>query len=1220
MCAYIALKERVSRGLTMNNAINNSVNSNDFNNSDTDTTTANKSAKPTSPQVSPKILPQLNISGHRLATIEMYNWGTFDKKTWHLNFDNLGALLTGENGSGKSTIVDAILTLLVPHKKRNYNLSSGSDRRERSEVTYVKGAYGKEKNEFGQAKSKFLRNENSYSVLLATFKNSFSNELIVLGQFFWFEEGNLRKIYITSHTQLSIDPHFLNFKTPGEFKMALKKISGTTTYSAFSEYEEYFIKHFGLKSSKAMDLFNQVAAIKEIGQLNDFVRKHMLEGQATQDLLEQLYTNYENLSLAHQAILLAKEQLDGLTPIAEEAKNLDEYQKKKSTYLKDLKKIPLFFNLKRKNFLQEFKNNDEATVCREEAILKKIDQELSTLQEQKQQLIFASNSDQLGQQIENLNFLLKQHQEKRDERKNNFLRYQQFAKILELNTDLSLKHFGKNREQLAEIITECQKYTNMLQEEMYQRRREQEQISQELDYLSKEVDSLKKNKGRLPGNYLNLRDQLATRFSVSPSELPFVAELIQVKRGEELWSYVIDKLMYSFAQRLLIPSDLYSEMNKYLNKNNLGLKLVYNRVDLAAEIDTKSDAKIVTNDNGAGPDRSHAHGQNSEMVFEKLEFYTRSPYSKWIKSQITRDYNYACTNDLRIFQSANRAVMPSGLIKRSQALHEKDDRGGGNTSGKNFNSILGWDNKERILEIREQYTSKHKQKDQLDVKLNELKRNLCELEKRTNTARDLESIKDYNSIDWEFYAQEIDKLSKQKDKFENKDYGHGKLQKDINAIELKIAEQISSRDQVLSLLAVAKNNLKRWPTQIKECDILIKNLEEMLVLEYKKNSNISMSTSTDTNTDTKADTKTDTDAADNFSFIEKLLRKKGMDPAKLDLDNLSKYQREFSDEFNTKSTDIDGKIQYHLISLTKKMTQFKNKFPDQSCDLGTGVEYLMDYLKIKERLEKESLPEHERRFKNLLNKSVINDMAAFKSTLELAYETIEENVSQLNNSLKKIAYSESTYVQLHINRSRDVEVREFQNLLKNALKSVGRDGQQIDLEESFGRMKQVLNKLKKDERWCKKVIDIRNWADFYVLELFLENGEQKNYYADSAGLSGGQKAKLAFTILASAIAYQYGLHGSKAQERSFRFVVIDEAFSKSDEKNSRYAMELFKALGLQLMVVTPKDKIYIVEPYVRNIFVTQINEHQDSSRVFTLELEKKSQNTKHPSPSTVMRN
>lgn len=53
-------------------------------------------------------------------------------------------LLTGENGSGKSTLVDALITLLVPNRRRSYNQAAGSGgKRERDELSYVRGAFGK---------------------------------------------------------------------------------------------------------------------------------------------------------------------------------------------------------------------------------------------------------------------------------------------------------------------------------------------------------------------------------------------------------------------------------------------------------------------------------------------------------------------------------------------------------------------------------------------------------------------------------------------------------------------------------------------------------------------------------------------------------------------------------------------------------------------------------------------------------------------------------------------------------------------------------------------------------------------------------------------------------------------------------------------------------------------------------------------------------------------
>ena len=53
--------------------------------------------------------------GHRLQYMELLNWGTFNGKIWRITPEGENSLLTGAVGSGKSTVVDALTSLLVPH-------------------------------------------------------------------------------------------------------------------------------------------------------------------------------------------------------------------------------------------------------------------------------------------------------------------------------------------------------------------------------------------------------------------------------------------------------------------------------------------------------------------------------------------------------------------------------------------------------------------------------------------------------------------------------------------------------------------------------------------------------------------------------------------------------------------------------------------------------------------------------------------------------------------------------------------------------------------------------------------------------------------------------------------------------------------------------------------------------------------------------------------------
>ena len=79
--------------------------------------------------------------GFRLARLEVLNWGTFDKRVWRYELDGRNGLLTGDIGSGKSTLVDAITTLLVPAHRVAYNKAAGAEARERTLRSYVLGHY-----------------------------------------------------------------------------------------------------------------------------------------------------------------------------------------------------------------------------------------------------------------------------------------------------------------------------------------------------------------------------------------------------------------------------------------------------------------------------------------------------------------------------------------------------------------------------------------------------------------------------------------------------------------------------------------------------------------------------------------------------------------------------------------------------------------------------------------------------------------------------------------------------------------------------------------------------------------------------------------------------------------------------------------------------------------------------------------------------------------------
>jgi uncharacterized protein YPO0396 len=271
------------------------------------------------------------LAGFRLQRLELRNWGTFDGRVWTLRLDGANALLTGDIGSGKSTVVDAITTLLLPANKISYNKAAGADTRERSLRSYVLGHYKSERNEkTGASEPVGLRRGACYSVLLGVFAEPASGATVGLAQVFWLHDGNPgqpERFYVTAGQDLTIAGDFADFGSEiGSLKRRLRQ-SGAKVYDHFPEYGKDFRRRLGIASDQAMELFHQTVSMKAVGDLNDFVRNHMLEPFDTGDWIRRLVEHFQDLTKAHEAVVKARQQLATLKPLLDACDAYDAYGK-----------------------------------------------------------------------------------------------------------------------------------------------------------------------------------------------------------------------------------------------------------------------------------------------------------------------------------------------------------------------------------------------------------------------------------------------------------------------------------------------------------------------------------------------------------------------------------------------------------------------------------------------------------------------------------------------------------------------------------------------------------------------------------------------------------------------------------------------------------------------------------------------------------------------------
>ena len=209
-------------------------------------------------------------------------------------------------------------------------------------------------------------------------------------------------------------------------------------------------------------------------------------------------------------------------------------------------------------------------------------------------------------------------------------------------------------------------------------------------------------------------------------------------------------------------------------------------------------------------------------------------------------------------------------------------------------------------------------------------------------------------------------------------------------------------------------------------------------------------------------------------------------------------------------------------------------------------------------------------------------------------------IEDFNEIFQKCTYDCRT--QVEVNSNPDADIRNFQQQLKNCTEGAltGSDDTHYS-EQKFLQVRDLIQRFRGregthdlDKKWTRKVTDVRNWFVFDASERWQEDDSEFDHYQDSSGKSGGQKEKLAYTVLAASLAYQFGLEWGAVKSRTFRFVAIDEAFGRGSDDSTRYSLELFKKLNLQLLIVTPLQKIHVIEPYVSAVGLVYSRDGQES--------------------------
>src|SRR5712691_9219159 len=556
----------------------------------------------------------------------------------------------------------------------------------------------------------------------------------------------------------------------------------------------------------------------------------------------------------------------------------------------------------------------------------------------------------------------------------------------------------------------------------------------------------------------------------------------------------------------------------------------------------------------------------------------------WVEQELVNRADYECVATMADFRRTPRAVTKAGQIKGSRGRHEKDDR---SRIDDRSTYVLGWTNERKIDALLRQATAIQQKQSVVAAAERKLEDEMNAFIERGQVLAGLDQTHEFAEIDWQSSVNRIEELKEEK---------HG-----LEAASAELARLSQKLDSVRKQIAVADDEHGQAKEMIGRVGHRIEAADESRIAAAR----------------TLAEPGCE-QARGHFAAIGELLaRFKHAVPATPTACDQAEMAAgaeisALAERRTTRRSAFSNKI-------VAAMGEFRRHYPVETSELDDSVDSADGYRELHGRLTGDDLPRFRRQFKTYLNQNTIRDIAGFQSQLNKQAELIRERIATINSSLVGVDYNPGRYIRLEPLPSPHSDIRDFRADLRACTDDAvsGEDSDHYS-EQKFLQVSRIIERFRgregmteADRRWTKFVTDVRNWYTFAASERYREDDAEYEHYADSGGKSGGQKEKLAYTILAASLAYQFKLEWGAAKSRTFRFAVIDEAFGRGSDESTRFALQLFGRLGLQLLIVTPLQKIHVIEPYVSAVGFVD-NPEGNNSRLQTLTIEEyKARRTAH---------
>ena len=1057
----------------------------------------------------------INPGQHRLARIQIVNWGTFHG-LHTLSVDRAGTLITGHPGVGKSTLFDAMGHIFFATPKLNESANDATSREDRrTTFSYMRGRRFK-----SDAGTLYQRPGATWSALSLGYEDGMGNTVTAAAVFDLPEAGlenQVSKHYLLCEGELEVaelEHHGARRFTVSSLQKLLAPAEAFDTHKGFVERLR---RRLGVENDKAFALLRTLQNGKGLARgVNQFFRHEVLEEPATLKAAAAAVEDFAHLRGIYRQLDTARRQRDLLTGVPAKhteygqlAERITATQQLADTQLASLERT----------LRAEVLRND---VQEHTAQLARLREEETSLLAGKDQLAAQLADLQQAQDATGSQALMLLEREadaarKALSEKERVLReLQDQAQQAGLSFDFTATGLDELRANAHRTLQQLESITQDAQTVEYEAMAALMNLRQRATALDQEITSYRRRKTNIDDRAIAARRAIASSCGLREEELPFAGELMDVAAGEARWRTAAEKSLRTLARSILVPGQHLNAVTHAIDQlDNLG------RIRWIDMSQTPRDAV-------AGP---------ADLV-SKLEFMN-SPAGTWLRAKITADFPLVCVPDDASLHMHARAITPAGTSKTGTGIFERD------TAGMSVSDhLLGFTNESKIGELQAKALRLAEQVETAQAVADERS---AAKEKILSKVRLLKAL----AVDERSFAQLDAATALQALRGSEQKLGDALARSgDTSQVRHEIKKVTAESEELIGRLALTRSKITELETEIAKADRILGHDGQQQADTWREGLPAELA------------------SLDQLrELVQRVTEGQGTDSGQITT-AFAEARVQLAEQVAQLSADRSALGS----ELSETFKRFAREFGTSHAQThGTGPEAAGHYAQLHAQIVADGLPHHEAQFREYFANRSYERFSDLLQLLDEERRMIAERIKPLNQILADVPFEHGSILRFEVEQLIPTEAATFRKQLKEALNQAYTTREEGTLQRSYAALEAVVEALGDPARtaWRATVLDVRHHVKIRCDE-HKPNGEVETGL-EPGTLSGGEGQRFTSFVMGAALAYQLGF--ASAGFTSFGTVMIDEAFIQANSEYAAAGIRALQEFGFHLVLAAPEDKI-----------------------------------------------